>query len=579
MQQAPQAPREHTGATGARGATGPTGPTGAIGDLSNVNITSVDDKQILEYDEANSEWVNVYLDHSYVRVYNNTGAALSKGDVVYISGSQNANVAQVALAQADSSSTMPAIGVLYQDLANGAEGLAVVNGKADGMALPSGSFSEGDIVYVSSSTAGAVTATKPTGTALIQNLGIVMKTHASNGVIKVTSVGRSNDVPNIPDGQAWIGNSSGVATPTTLDSIATEGLDLIKGATTKNNVTDITFTGDLVTLTGTPPNASLAIGGDTGRLTDVDDTITPAAGDVLIFNDTSDKYEPQSLTEGTNITITNADGSITIAAPNYTAGDGLTLTGTDFDVDAAQTLITSILNSNLKLGTSATQEYIDFGAVSNVIRFLINNTAVLDITSGGLEVSGNVDVASNNVSVNGKVGDTSNNDHISFETDGEVNIMTNNVERMSVTDTGVEVGDLNTTRNIFEKTSDTDHDYQGDIVKFGTGTLQQGRLCYYSGGAWAAADADAESTSGGCLLGIALGSSPTTDGLLIKGMYTLASDVGTDGDELYVSTSIGQVTNTAPTGSGDVVRVVGYCLDSTNGQIWFNPSSDWIELS
>ena len=206
------------------------------------------------------------------------------------------------------------------------------------------------------------------------------------------------------------------------------------------------------------------------------------------------------------ITLPATTGTVALTSDvtDYTAGDGLTLTGADFDIDAAQTTITSVLNSNLKVGTSATDEYIDFGAVSNAIRFLINNTAVLDINNGGLEVSGNVDVGSNNFAVNGKIGDTSNNDHISFETDGEVNIMTNNVERISVTDTGVEVNDLNTTRNIFEKTSNTDHDYQGDIVKFGTGTLQQGRLCYYNGGAWAAADANAVVSSGGCLLGIAL---------------------------------------------------------------------------
>ena len=163
------------------------------------------------------------------------------------------------------------------------------------------------------------------------------------------------------------------------------------------------------------------------------------------------------------ITLPATTGTVALTSDvtDYTAGDGLTLTGADFDIDAAQTTITSVLNSNLKVGTSATDEYIDFGAVSNAIRFLINNTAVLDINNGGLEVSGNVDVGSNNFAVNGKIGDTSNNDHISFETDGEVNIMTNNVERISVTDTGVEVNDLNTTRNIFEKTSNTDHDYQG----------------------------------------------------------------------------------------------------------------------
>ena len=59
----------------------------------------------------------------------------------------------------------------------------------------------------------------------------------------------------------------------------------------------------------------------------------------------------------------------------------------------------------------------------------------------------------------------------------------------------------------------------------------------------------------------------------------MAADMGTDGDELYISGSQGQITNTAPSANGDVVRVVGYCLDSTNGQIWFNPSSDWIEVS
>lgn len=37
------------------------------------------------------------------------------------------------------------------------------------------------------------------------------------------AIGRSNDVPNIPDGQAWIGNASGVATPTTLATVATSG--------------------------------------------------------------------------------------------------------------------------------------------------------------------------------------------------------------------------------------------------------------------------------------------------------------------------------------------------------------------
>lgn len=208
-----------------------------IEDLDNVTVATPAGGQILEYDSATSEWVNVYADHSYVRVYNNTASAMSKGDVVYVSGAQNSNVAQVGLAQANSSSTMPAIGVLSEDLAIGAEGLAVVGGKANGVALPSASFSEGDVVYVSATVAGGVTATKPTGTNLIQNLGIVMQTHDTNGTIKITGVGRTNDVPNIPNGQAWIGNASGVATPTALATVATSGDydDLTNKPTIENN--------------------------------------------------------------------------------------------------------------------------------------------------------------------------------------------------------------------------------------------------------------------------------------------------------------------------------------------------------
>ena len=143
-------------------------------------------------------------------------------------------------------------------------------------------------------------------------------------------------------------------------------------------------------------------------------------------------------------------------------------------------------------------------------------------------------------------------------------------------------GDLDTNgKNVlFAKTSNTDNSSNGDIVKIGSGSTTQGELCYYtSSGTWVAADADAAGTAGGVLLAIALGTDPDVDGMLLRGMYTLDHDPGTVGDELYVSTTAGDITSTAPSGTGDIVRVVGYCLDSTNGQIWFNPSNDFITLA
>ena len=97
-------------------------------------------------------------------------------------------------------------------------------------------------------------------------------------------------------------------------------------------------------------------------------------------------------------------------------------------------------------------------------------------------------------------------------------------------------------------------------------------------GAWADADADNAGTST-AMLGIALGTDPETDGILIRGMYTLDHDVGNNqGVPLYVSTTAGVITATAPSGSGDIVRVVGYNLGDDD-QIWFDPSKSWVEIA
>ena len=140
-------------------------------------------------------------------------------------------------------------------------------------------------------------------------------------------------------------------------------------------------------------------------------------------------------------------------------------------------------------------------------------------------------------------------------------------------------GNLDTNRQL-NVTSSTHFEAKGDIIYLGSGSTTQGELCYLtSGGAWAAADADATGTAGGVLLALALGTDPDADGMLLRGMFTLDHDPGTIADELYVSTTAGDITGTAPSGSGDIVRVIGYCLDSTNGQIWFNPSNDFIVLA
>ena len=140
-------------------------------------------------------------------------------------------------------------------------------------------------------------------------------------------------------------------------------------------------------------------------------------------------------------------------------------------------------------------------------------------------------------------------------------------------------GDSNFNRR-FTVTGDTDGTHEGDVVYFGgTTSMTTGALYHYkSDGTWETADANAASTCDG-LLAIALGAASDTNGMLLRGMVTLDHDPGAVGDVLFASTTAGDITATAPSGNNDIVRVVGYCLHASNGQIWFNPDGTFVEVT
>ena len=238
-------------------------------------VTDAQEQDILVYDAASNQWINEYHDRMFIRVYNNTGSDLTGGDAVYVTGSHNPNVVTVGLARADSASTMPCIGMLYADLANGEEGLAVTFGKVTGVAA---NFTEGDVLYVSPTTAGAVTDTKPTAASeLVQNVGILTLAHASNAFVKVTGVGRANDVPNSFSITGDITTTGGI-TAATVD--ATGKMSAGADATSPNELTRLsqleavedgalkldgtsTMTGAVQLADGSAATPSLTFGTDT----------------------------------------------------------------------------------------------------------------------------------------------------------------------------------------------------------------------------------------------------------------------------------------------------------------------------
>ena len=145
---------------------------------------------------------------------------------------------------------------------------------------------------------------------------------------------------------------------------------------------------------------------------------------------------------------------------------------------------------------------------------------------------------------------------------------------------------------MFAVTGTTHGEAIGDIIFIGGTTSMTAGKVYYlrTNGGWAEADADTTTTSTS-LIAVALGTASDTHGMLLRGMVTLSEDIGGTEDEgipLYLSTTAGAVTATAPSSSSNVVRVVGYsmCAPSSpatgygeDNQIWFNPDNTWVEIA
>jgi hypothetical protein len=94
------------------------------------------------------------------RVYNDSGAALSDGQIVYISGAQGNRIA-VKLAKADSETTSAGtLGMVTEAIASGAEGFITLMGTVN--KLNTNGLTAGSLLYLSAATAGAYTATPPT---------------------------------------------------------------------------------------------------------------------------------------------------------------------------------------------------------------------------------------------------------------------------------------------------------------------------------------------------------------------------------------------------------------------------------
>jgi ribosomal protein L35AE/L33A len=116
-------------------------------------------------------------------VYNSTGATLAKGTVVYINGGQgNLPTVTKALAVGDTTSAQT-FGIVQSDITNQNNGYVVVAGGIN--SLDTQAYAAGTALYLSPTTAGAYTSTKPYAPQHIVYIGVVVRSHPTMGVIEV----------------------------------------------------------------------------------------------------------------------------------------------------------------------------------------------------------------------------------------------------------------------------------------------------------------------------------------------------------------------------------------------------------
>ncbi len=203
-----------TGISGGGGSTdtGSLLTTASVVDAT-ITFTKGDASQFsIEVDNVTS---SLQTQDVFVNVKNTSGSPINKGLAVHAVGVTGENV-NIELADSSNSANMPAIGLLEETLADNASGRAIISGRIKN--IDTSGLVAGASVYVNGS--GTLTSTKPTGSDLIQNIGIAGKINATEGEIIVVGSGRSNDLPNITEGYIWVGDGDGVPEEFSTGSIA-----------------------------------------------------------------------------------------------------------------------------------------------------------------------------------------------------------------------------------------------------------------------------------------------------------------------------------------------------------------------
>jgi len=292
---------------------------------------------------------------------------------------------------------------------------------------------------------------------------------------------------------------------------------------------------------------------------------TPAAGGVSSLNSLTGSLDIQGL--GTNTQVIASGSSIQITG--NVVGDTTPQLGGNLDVQAFD-IDTSTSNGNIKVaanGTGVVEVRGNQTGGNNVGAIKLN----CEQNTHGVTIKSPLHAAAATYSLTLPNADGSANQPMVTDGSGQLSF-SNTVE---ATVQGQEIN-----FNVEAAALSIAGDAEGTVVYFGTGATTAGKVYTFFSGAWVAVSSavGGENTTKG-LLGMALGGTPATDGMLIQGIGILDHNPGVAGNILYVSdgATAGELTATQPAATDEYSRVVGHQIGSS--KVLFLPSQDWIKIA
>lgn len=327
---------------------------------------------------------------THVHVKNQSGATINDGTPVYVTGTLGAS-GRLTVAPMIADGSIEAkyfLGVTTEDIPNGEDGKVTTFGKIRG--LDTTAYTEGQTLYVSSTTAGFWQTTPPAAPALDLEVAIVINVSANNGTLFVRAqngyyLGMLHDVylNSVADNQLLVYNATNSRWENQgIASIGAINLDTVtdNGNTTTNNISVGDINAGNVTLTGYLRGAAnfvidpAAHGDETG--------VVQILGDLRVDGTTTTINSTTVTINDKNIVL--AQGS---ALPGDANGAGITIDGADATMTYNSTSDRFVFNKDIEADLIGSADQVDgLDATDFTLNYITGNGATsgntISITGG-----------------------------------------------------------------------------------------------------------------------------------------------------------------------------------------------------